>query len=259
MSVGEKGPFWSVLSSAGTPGHGSVPFGADNAIEPIVAGLSGLFSTDMPVLISDEWVAFVETAGIRPPLRDDLLDPDRVDRAIERLAEEDPRFAAYVHACTHMTVSPNVIDAGSKANMVADRAQAQVDVRALPGQTRRDVDLHLRKSMGSASDRIEIEPVADHEANSSPLTNPLWETVVDSIEALTGSRRVVPTMMPATTDARFFRDRGVVSYGVGLFDDSVSFPDFLSMFHGHDERISLESLRLTTALVEEILLRWSGS
>jgi acetylornithine deacetylase/succinyl-diaminopimelate desuccinylase-like protein len=62
--------------------------------------------------------------------------------------------------------------------------------------------------------------------------------------------------MPATTDARFFRAKGVTAYGVGLFDEAMSFPDFLSMFHGHDERVSLASVDSTTSLLDSILSRW---
>ena len=45
VSVGEKGPFWTHVHSAGTPGHGSTPFGAENALEPLVGGLAALFET----------------------------------------------------------------------------------------------------------------------------------------------------------------------------------------------------------------------
>lgn len=259
VSVGEKGPFWSVLRTRGTPGHGSVPYGAANALEPMAAALHGLFSTPQPVAIGDEWRAFVDALDLDPGLARDLVDPDRVDDAIDRLGAHDPRFAAYAHACTHMTVSPNVARVGIKANVVPDRGTVEVDVRALPGQDRRDVDDHLRKAMGSAADRVEIVPVADHAAGASDRSNPLWETVVSAIEDLTGSRRVVPTIMPAATDARFFRDRGVTAFGVGLFDDRISFPDFLAMFHGNDERVSLPSMHATTRLLERILRRWTDS
>jgi acetylornithine deacetylase/succinyl-diaminopimelate desuccinylase-like protein len=208
--------------------------------------------------ISQEWRRFVSSLELPAELAAELTDPDRVDDAIARIAADDPRLAAYIHACTHMTISPNMVDGGTKTNMVPDRAGAQIDVRALPGHTRRDVDLHLRKAMGSAADRVEIEPVADFEATSSQTANPLWEVIVDSLETLTGSRRVVPTIMPASTDARYFRSRGSVAFGVGLFDDRVSFPDFLAMFHGHDERVSLESLDRTSQLMTEILAGWAA-
>ena len=41
--VGEKGPFWTKVKSRGTPGHGSSPFGSDNALADLLAGVSQLF------------------------------------------------------------------------------------------------------------------------------------------------------------------------------------------------------------------------
>ena len=65
--------------------------------------------------------------------------------------------------------------------------------------------------------------------------------------------RVVPALTPAATDARVFRDRGTTRYGVGLFDHRVSFSDFLDMFHGNDERVSVESLGRTADLLGGVL------
>ena len=256
VSVGEKGPFWTVLRSHGRPGHGSVPYGSDNAMAPLVDAMRSLFVTPSPVVISDVWRAFVESAGFAGELAARLVDPDQIDTAIDEVAATNPRLAAYLHACTHLTVSPNVIRSGVKSNVIPDVAEGEVDFRALPGQDRTDIDDHIRKAVGAGADRLEILPVADHIANESPVGTSLWECVVDSIEVHTGSRRVVPTLMPATTDARFFRARGVTAYGVGLFDEAMSFPDFLSMFHGHDERVSVTSVDSTTSLLSSILDRW---
>ncbi|MGH8912611.1 MAG: M20/M25/M40 family metallo-hydrolase, partial [Acidimicrobiia bacterium] len=73
-----------------------------------------------------------------------------------------------------------------------------------------------------------------------------------------GSRRVVPALMTVATDARYWRARGTIAYGVGLFDDRVSFGEFLSLFHGHDERVSVESVVRTTALLESVLDRFAS-
>ena len=56
----------------------------------------------------------------------------------------------------------------------------------------------------------------------------------------------MPGMVVGGTDARFYRDRGVVAYGAGLFSPSVSFESFGTRFHGNDERIDVESLGLST-------------
>ncbi|MEX2654312.1 MAG: M20/M25/M40 family metallo-hydrolase [Acidimicrobiia bacterium] len=256
VSVGEKGPFWTVLRSQGRPGHGSVPYGGDNAMAPLVETMASLFSTPSPVVISEVWSTFVRSVGFDETLAARLVDAEQIDDAIDEVAVEDPRLAAYLHACTHLTVSPNVIRSGVKSNVIPDTAQGEVDFRALPGQDRSDVDAHIRKAAGNAADRLEIIPVGDQVASDSPVGTTLWECIVDSIESHTGSRRVVPTMMPAATDARFFRQKGVTAYGVGLFDEAMSFPDFLSMFHGHDERVSVASVESTTALLATILSRW---
>lgn len=256
VSVGEKGPYWTVLRSSGVPGHGSTPHAGENALEPLVSALDGLFTTPSPVVIGEEWRRFVDALDLPEDLAAELVDPDLVDRAIERLDHVDRAFASFVHASTRLTVSPNMVRAGVKANVVPDSAEAHVDLRALPGQTRSEVDLHLRKAMGEAGDRLELVPVADHPANSSPAAGPLWEAIVATLERLTGSRRAIPTMMSATTDARFFRPRGVVAYGVGLSDRRVEFGEFLTMFHGDDERVSVDSVHLTTRFLAELLDRW---
>lgn len=256
VSVGEKGPHWSILRSHGSPGHASVPYGSDNALEPLIRAMDALFTSPSPVLISDLWRAFVESAGFPEDLALRLTDAEQVDDAIDEVAETDPRMAAYLHACTHLTVTPTVVRGGVKMNVIPDTAEGQVDFRTLPGQDRTDIDDHIRKVVGSAADRIEIIPTADFVANESPVGTTLWDCIADAIEEQTGSRRVIPTLMPATTDARFFRAKGVTAYGVGLFDDRVSFPDFLAMFHGHDERVSLDSVDATVRLLDSILDRW---
>ena len=38
---------------------------------------------------------------------------------------------------------------------------------------------------------------------------------------------------------------GAVAYGFGLLSPQLSAAEFASRFHGHDERIDVESLRLT--------------
>ncbi len=256
VAIGEKGPFWTNLKASGTPSHGSAPYGADNALRTMVAALHGIFETDGPVAITPEFVEFVSSLEIDPELADQLTDPDRVDSAIDSIAVSDPLFARYLHAATHLTVSPNKARAGTKTNTIADKAKAEIDIRALPGTGRTDIDVYLRKAMGSASDSIDLEPVMDSEANVSPRPTPLWEAIADSVEAIDGHRRLLPSLMTVTTDARFWRARGTVAYGVGLFDDQMTFSEMLSLFHGHDERVSVRSVERTELLYREIFDRF---
>jgi len=259
VSIGEKGGFWSVLKSTGTPGHGSAPYGADNALRKMVEAVHGIFETPMPVTITDEWKVFVEALDMDDDVKAALTDPDRVDTAIDDLAVTDPLFARYAHAVTHLTVSPNMLDAGMKTNIVADKASTVVDIRALPGQDKAFIDSYLFKAMGGARDDIDIVPVMEHDASVSTVGNPLWEAIADSVETLEGHRNLLPTLMNVATDARFWRQKGTISYGVGLFDDRISFSEMLALFHGHDEHVSVESVKMTTVLYEHVLDRFLGS
>jgi acetylornithine deacetylase/succinyl-diaminopimelate desuccinylase-like protein len=162
-------------------------------------------------------------------------------------------MARYIHAATHLTISPNVISAGTKTNVIADKAHAEVDIRGLPGMDRDFVDAHLRKAMGTASDHIEIVPVMDCEPTVSSVGNTLWDAIGDAVEELDGHRNLAPTMMTVATDARFWRPKGTVCYGVGLFDDQMGFSEMLSLFHGNDERVSVAAVERTTLLYERVL------
>ncbi len=253
VAIGEKGAFWSTLTATGTPGHGSAPYQSDNALRKMVEALHGLFESDTPVSISPEWANFLSALALEDDLKEALTDPDRVDEAIDRLAVTDPLFARYVHAVTHLTVSPNMLDAGMKANIIADGAKASVDIRALPGMDRDFVDSYLLKAMGSARDDIEIAPQMDKESTISPIGNPLWDAIASSVEELEGHRNLLPTLMNVGTDARFWRPKGTIAYGVGLFDDRMTFSEMLALFHGHDERVTVKSVERTTALYERVL------
>jgi acetylornithine deacetylase/succinyl-diaminopimelate desuccinylase-like protein len=260
VSTGEKGAYWSVLEARGKPGHGSTPYGADNALDKMVAALAGVISTPSPAAITREWLDFVGNLGLDVESVRRLTDIDRLDDEIDRIAVEDPAMARYVHAATHLTISSNLLRAGSKVNVVADRAHAQIDIRGLPGMDRGLVDSHLRKAMGSAGDHVEIDPIMDGDATVSPIGNTLWDAIGDAVEELDGHRNLAPTLMTVATDARFWRARGTVCYGVGLFDDRMAFSEMLSLFHGHDERVSAASVERTTRLYELVLERfYAGS
>ena len=250
ITVAEKGPQWRRFFTSGTPGHGSQPYGSSNALAPLASAIARLAENPTPVDITPEWVAFVEGWDPPPELRAALLDPDRVDEAIDTIALDDPGMARWVHACTHLTVSPNVMRGGMKANVIADAATAEVDIRALPGQDEESVFDYFRKAIGpEVLDEIEVQEIESFPATGSPTEGPLWDALTASLAEVSPGARLVPSLIPVATDARFFRPKGTIAYGVGLFDDSVEFGDFLGMFHGHDERVSEVSLGKTADLL----------
>jgi acetylornithine deacetylase/succinyl-diaminopimelate desuccinylase-like protein len=179
-----------------------------------------------------------------------LLDPDRIDQFCESLP--DLGLARQSHACTHMTITPTIVHGGTKLNVIPDQVDLDLDIRTLPGQTERDVREFLLEAIGDLGDKVEILWAHDDPATESPMGNPLWSELDSMVRRFHPGAKSVPYFSVGATDGRFFRRRGAVAYGFGMFSDRLSFEQFVSMFHGDDERVDVESLALSAEMFESL-------
>ena len=255
INVGEKGVAWRRLRVRGTPGHGSTPFKADNALMTAAAVIQRIGEYRPSPRFHELWRTRVETLGVSQEVQRDLLDAERIDAFLETLPVPGP--GAHLHACTHTTFSCNTIGPGSdgpggvtpmKTNVIPDCVDIGVDVRTLPGEHSDDVDAHLRAALGDLYDRVDVEIVMNDPASISRTDTPLWDSLARSIAKPFPTARPTPQLVVGFTDSRIYRQMGAVSYGAGLFSPDLDAADFGRRFHGHDERIDVESLRLTTNL-----------
>ena len=92
----------------GTPGHGSMPFRIDNALVKAAAVVQRLAEYRPAPRFHELWPARVETLPVPDEMKAALLDPQRIDDLLE--AMPSAAAAAHLHACTHTTFSPNLID-----------------------------------------------------------------------------------------------------------------------------------------------------
>src|SRR5690606_18594803 len=102
VNVGEKGVAWRRLRVRGTPGHGSMPFGADNALLTAAAIVSRLAEYRPTPRFHELWRGQVEALGVPADLKDALLDEGAVDEAIAGIDGRGAR--AHLPACTHTTL-----------------------------------------------------------------------------------------------------------------------------------------------------------
>ena len=104
------------------------------------------------------------------------------------------------------------------------------------------------EALGDLYDRVEVEVVMNDQASISRTDTALWDALARSIAKPFPTARPTPQLVVGFTDSRIYREMGAVSYGAGLFSPDIDPADFGRRFHGHDERIDVESLRLTTDL-----------
>jgi acetylornithine deacetylase/succinyl-diaminopimelate desuccinylase-like protein len=244
--TGEKGTFWCTLSVRGTPGHGSQPLRTDNALVKAAEVVRRIAEHEVPAEIHEAWRRFVEGLGLPAELGEPLLDPEAIGPFVKDLPMLG--LARQAHACTHMTMAPTVLRAGTKVNVIPDRAELQVDIRSLPGWERPDVEAMITDALGDLAGDVDITWHYNDPASSSPLDTPLWDVLEQVAQRSYPGARCIPFFTAGATDARFFRRLGTVAYGFGLFSERLSFEDYATMFHGIDERVDVESLALSTAL-----------
>ena len=259
VNVGEKGVAWRRLRVRGTPGHGSMPFGADNALLTAAAIVSRLAEYRPPPRFHELWRGQVEALDVPEDLKAALLDERAVDEAIAGLEGRGVR--AFLNACTHTTFSPNVVATAGrpKTNVIPDVVDLDVDVRTMPGDESEEVDAHLREALGDELyERVEVEVLMDDPASMSRVGTPLWDALQRAVDEPFPGARLTPQFTVGFTDSRVFRELGAVSYGAGLFSPTLDSGEFGLRFHGNDERIDVESLRLTTELWERVVLDLMG-
>lgn len=256
LAVGEKGFNWRRLIVRGTPGHGSMPYGGDNALVTAAEVVRRIAAYRPRTTILDAWRRYVAALDLEPALAAGLVDPERVLETASRM--EVRGFERLAHACTHTTFSPNVAQGGMKVNVVPDRMEIDVDIRALPGVSPTDVDAMLADAMGDLRARVEVEAPSADEGSISSFETPLADALSRVTAALVPGSRVVPRMMAGATDARYFRWKGVTAYGFALHSPRIPHSEYSVMYHGNNERVDVESLGLTARLWDALCRDFLG-
>jgi len=247
--VGEKGSCWTTLRIAGTPGHASQPYASDNALVTAAQVVQRLADFRPETRIHDAWRRFLGGMGYPDEVTAPLLNPDTF---LDALGTLPTGMARQFHACTHTTIAPTVVHGGTKTNVIPDCVDVQLDIRTLPGQSLADVRALLDEALGDLAGRVELLEVHDDPATESPVDTPLWDSLSRISQSFYAGSHLVPLLSVGATDARFFRRLGVTSYGFGMFSEKLTFEDYSRMFHGDDERVDVESLRLSTELWEAL-------
>jgi acetylornithine deacetylase/succinyl-diaminopimelate desuccinylase-like protein len=246
----EKSAVWLRLTRRGVSGHGSIPSG-QGALESMVKALARLLGQPRPM----EIVSIMQDFAYRLSEYMEFLRPYREDHRLDtlkKLLEENnimaiPQLAALLHD----TFSLNMLDSGTKINVIPDKAEAQLDCRLLPGT---GVDEFLRYVREKLDDPgMEIELCKEVEiSDASPADNEYYRAIEEAVNQLYPEAVVVPFMMPGVSDSRYFRQIGVDCYGVmparmGLGDTS--------RIHGVNERISVADLKQGARLMYELIVR----
>lgn len=239
--IAEKGTMSSRIHVTGTPGHGSMPYGTDNALVKAAEVVRRLDAYEPPTRVSDHWRRFVEGFGYPPELTGPLTDEDTLAATCAALPAAIGKVA---YSCNHTTLTPTVMTGGTKRNVIPDSVDIELDIRTLPGDDVEAVGGMIREALDDLADDVEFDPGVAIAASSSPTDTRLWDSLTRVADQFYAGSALLPMLMPGATDSRHFRTLGTTCYGFGIYSREMELEKIATMAHGDDERIDLESLRL---------------
>jgi len=264
VQTAEKGILWLRVRARGSPGHGSKPGCADNAIlrmNRVVERLGNYRGEVMLVPTVRQYLEVLahEDGRVRGLLLRLLEEPACADAVLAELAGVDRFLAEDVGAMLRVTVAPTMVRGGVKENVIPSECEAVFDCRFLPGQSSGDA-LRLIKGLlrDVGLDRLEFEVVHAAEASESLVDTPLFRRIVEVLGEFDVGCSVTPFLLTGSTDSRFFRARGSVCYGFQPFLADAGYAEMWRMVHGVDERVSVRNLVFATSVLYNVVLRFLG-
>jgi acetylornithine deacetylase/succinyl-diaminopimelate desuccinylase-like protein len=254
VETAEKGPFWLKLRTTGTPGHGSRPI-AESALNKLVRALERvrLHQTDLKVLPTVEKFFRDQAAHVPEPrarwyrdIRAALRDPEAA-----RALYDDREVSALLRN----TISITIVKAGYKTNVIPGTAEAELDVRLLPGEDPDAFLAELRTVIADPSVEI-VPPDTFRVPNHSPPDTELFRVIENVLARHFPGVPVTTKMLTGATESVLFRPLGVVAYG---FTPLLTTSAETSTGHGDDERINEATVRRSTGVFYEVVKELAAS
>jgi acetylornithine deacetylase/succinyl-diaminopimelate desuccinylase-like protein len=245
VAVSEKTPCWLRLTTTGAAGHGSAPE-KETAVTRLIRALDRVHAYRPPLRVTPEVQAYyaalatLQTDARRTQYRN--LRAALRDSGFRRKFLNDPHDAALVRD----TITPTVLTASDKTNVIPRTASAELDCRLLPGE---DPAAFVRTITATINDpAVSVGVLLNFPPSSSPTNTALY-AALQRLATRDGTP-IVPSVLTGFTDSHYFREMGITSYGFTPFALSE---DEERREHGINERMSTANLRDGTRRLMELL------
>jgi acetylornithine deacetylase/succinyl-diaminopimelate desuccinylase-like protein len=237
IQTAEKGMAWLNLIAEGRAGHGSLRH-PDNPITELSAAVARVGAYEWPQRITEPQRAFLE--AVADAFEVDL-DPDHVEEALPRLGD----IGRLIGATISNTANPTMLAAGYKHNVIPSRATAGVDGRFVPGGE----DEFYATITELIGHKVRYEVVNHQPSVATEFSGGLVDAMQASLRAEDPAARTVPFLSSAGTDGKAWHRAGIKCFGFTPLRMPPEL-DFMSMFHGVDERVPTDSLEFGARVLD---------
>jgi len=242
VCVAEKGVFRFTVSTEGTAGHASIPRIGDNALTKMAPVLEALAGGRVEPEHSPEPDAFLKAIGV---------DSSDLEAALGQVEAESPAIAVLLEPMLGVTLTPTMIRASEKINVIPSHAQLKVDCRVPPELGREHALERIRAVVGH--DGLEVSFDETVVGNRSPIDTPLMESIRAFVKREDPDADVTPVVLPGFSDSRWFRDAFPDCVAYGFFPQrAMSLLEAAPLIHGPNERIPVADLGLAARFYSEL-------
>lgn len=239
------------LTATGDSGHSSMPSRA-NAVTRLARAVARAGEHRFPARLNAVTRAYFDGLARSPvhPLREAFAALVSTDAAASGRAEAALSAIPFYDAQLRTTCAPTVMNAGFRANAIPGRAQATLNCRVLPDQTREEILGALRRAIDDPV--IGLEAEALEEPRMSPFADPFFDAARAVLAELAPDAVAVPFMSAGATDSRRLRARGLKAYGLVPFPITA---EDKSRMHGDNERVRVSSVEFGVEFLRRLILR----
>jgi acetylornithine deacetylase/succinyl-diaminopimelate desuccinylase-like protein len=236
----EKGFHWMRLISEGTAGHGSM-INLENAITALSASVARIGTYDWPVRQTQTVNFFLGKVAEACNLQ---YDPEHPENIVAQLGS----MARMIGATTRNTANPTMLESGYKANVIPQTASAVIDGRFLPGYE----DEFMTTMHSLLNEGVRIETIATDAALEFPFEGKLVDAMCAAIISEDPEGIPVPYCMSGGTDNKALALLGITGFGFAPLKLPPDL-DFMSLFHGINERVPVSSLKFGVRVLDKFL------
>ena len=240
VEAAQKGIHWMKLTAQGRAGHGSMMNG-ENAVTAISEAVAKIGKYEWPQRYTQTVKdLFREVARVTGKAYD--------EKDLRPLLKEIGSTARMIGATLQNTANPTMLEAGYKANVIPGSASAVIDGRFLPGYEE-ELNTTIRAIIGAD---IEIETISHDIALEVNFKAPLVEAMKAALLREDPEGIPVPYLMSGGTDNKALSELGIIGYGFSPLRLPPDL-DFMSLFHGVDERVPVDGIRFGVRVLADFL------
>jgi acetylornithine deacetylase/succinyl-diaminopimelate desuccinylase-like protein len=232
----------------GRAGHASMPGIADNALVKAAPLIERLAAYRPELQLGPETEAMVRA------MAGQALE---AHEALELARETDEAAVELLEPLLSLTLSPTIITASERRNVIPHLCEVVVDCRLLPEQAQAEVEPVLREVLGT--DGYDFEWIEGRGGTRSELGGPLWQAIESFVARVEPEAALLPVCVAGFTDSHWLRDAfGTVAYG--FFPSKAMDPQVAArLIHSADERIAADDLELAVECFRHAAVEVTGA